>query len=74
MILCDDPAATALTPLSTTQILDYGCGLGSFAEKVIKYNPRKITGIDISEISIDKAKKKAKELNIDINYKVDNCD
>ena len=52
----------------------YGCGVGSFAEKVTKYSPRKVTGIDISEISIDKAKKKAKELNININYKVDNCE
>ncbi len=57
-----------------SDILDYGCGIGSFTEKVIKYNPKKITGIDISEISIDKAKKKAKELNIDIDYRVDNCE
>ncbi len=57
-----------------SEILDYGCGIGSSVEKVIKYNPKKITGIDISEISIEKAKKKAKELNIDITYKVDNCE
>ena len=57
-----------------SEILDYGCGIGSFAEKIIKYRPKKITGIDISEISIDKAKKKAEELNIDIKYKVDNCE
>ena len=57
-----------------SEILDYGCGVGSFAEKIIKYKPKKITGIDISEISIDKAKKKAEELNIDIKYKVDNCE
>ena len=31
-----------------SEILDYGCGVGSFAEKVINYNPKKITGIDIS--------------------------
>ncbi len=42
-----------------SEILDYGCGVGSFAEKVTKYSPRKISGIDISEISIDKAKKKS---------------
>ena len=57
-----------------SEILDYGCGVGSFAEKVIKYYPKTLTGIDISEVSIDKAKKKAKELKIDINYKVDNCE
>ena len=57
-----------------SEILDYGCGIGSITVKITKFNPRKITGIDISEISIDKAKKKAKELNIDVNYKVDNCE
>lgn len=57
-----------------SQILDYGCGVGSFTEKVIKFKPKKITGIDISEVSIDKAKKKANELKIDSNYMVDNCE
>tara|TARA_B100001250_G_scaffold408066_1_gene429841 strand:+ start:537 stop:1280 length:744 start_codon:yes stop_codon:yes gene_type:complete len=57
-----------------SEILDYGCGTGSFIEKVIKYNPKKITGIDISELSINKAKKKAEELKINANYKVDNCE
>ena len=32
-------------------------------EKVIKYNPKKIFGIDISEVSIEKAKKEQR-LNI----------
>ena len=59
---------------NNSEILDFGCGIGSSAEKVIKYNPKKITGIDISEVSIEKAKKKAKELNININYEVDNCE
>ena len=59
---------------NNSEILDFGCGIGSSAEKVIKYNPKKITGIDISEVSIEKAKKKAKELNININYKVGNCE
>ena len=57
-----------------SEILDYGCGIGSFIEKVIKYNPKKIIGIDISEVSINKAKKKAEELKINVNYKVDNCE
>ena len=56
------------------EILDYGCGIGSFTEKIIKYNPKKIIGIDISEVSIDKAKKKAEELKINIDYRVDNCE
>ena len=37
-------------------ILDYGCGIGNTAEKVSKYNAKSITGIDISEVSISKAK------------------
>ena len=57
-----------------SEILDYGCGIGSFTEKIIKYNPKKIIGIDISEVSIDKAKKKAEELKINIDYRVDNCE
>ena len=43
-----------------SEILDYGCGIGSFTEKIIKYNPKKIIGIDISEVSINKAKKKSR--------------
>ena len=57
-----------------SEILDYGCGIGSFTEKIIKYNPKKIIGIDISEISINKAKKKAEELKINVDYRVDNCE
>ena len=57
-----------------SEILDYGCGIGSFIEKVIKYNPKKIIGIDISEISINKAKKKSEELKINVDYRVDNCE
>ncbi len=41
-----------------SEILDYGCGVGPIIEKVIKFNPKKITGIDISDVSISKAKKK----------------
>ena len=57
-----------------SEILDYGCGIGSFIEKVIKYNPKKIIGIDISEVSINKAKKKSEELKINVDYRVDNCE
>ena len=57
-----------------SEILDYGCGIGSSIEKTIKYLPKKIIGIDISEISINKAKKKAQELKINVDYRVDNCE
>jgi len=55
-------------------VLDFGCGIGSSIEKIIKFKPKKIIGIDISEISINKAKIKAKDLGIDVDYKVDNCE
>ena len=42
-----------------SDVLDYGCGTGNSVEKVIKFNPKKIFGIDISEVSVKKAKKKS---------------
>ena len=57
-----------------SDILDYGCGIGPTIEKVINYNPKKITGIDISDISIDKAKEKFKNSDIKIELLVDNCE
>ena len=57
-----------------SEILDYGCGVGSSIEKVIKFNPKKIVGIDISEVSINKAKKTAEKKDVQIDFKVDNCE
>ncbi len=59
---------------NNSEVLDYGCGIGSSVERVAQNKPRKIVGIDISEVSINKAKKKAEELNIAVDYKVDNCE
>ena len=56
------------------KILDYGCGTGSITEKIAKLKPDQIIGIDISEVSINKALEKAKKLNLKIEYKVDNCE
>lgn len=55
-------------------VLDYGCGTGITVKKISEYKPKKITGIDISEVSIEKAKQEAKDLNIEVEYKVDNCE
>ena len=55
-------------------VLDYGCGVGSSIEKVIKYSPKKIFGIDISEVSIEKAKKRAEKISANVFYQVDNCE
>ena len=57
-----------------SQILDFGCGTGLFVERTIKYKPKKIVGIDISEVSIDKAKKNAKKKGLEVDYYVDNCE
>lgn len=56
-------------------ILDYGCGIGLNTEKYLKYLPKKITGIDISEISLQKARKRVKLYeNQKVEFKQDNCE
>ena len=60
--------------VKNSEILDYGCGVGPVIEKVLKYNPKKITGIDISEISINKAKKKFEKTHANVELIVDNCE
>ena len=57
-----------------SEILDYGCGIGPVIEKVIEYNPKKITGIDISDVSILKAKEKFHDQSYKVELKVDNCE
>ena len=54
-------------------ILDYGCGIGLNTEKYLKYSPKKITGVDISEVSLKKARKRFKE-NENVEFKQDNCE
>mgnify|MGYP006115238073 FL=1 len=55
-------------------VLDYGCGVGGITQKIAYSNPVKLIGIDISEVSINKAMKSAKNLNLQIDYSVDNCE
>ncbi|MDC0513917.1 class I SAM-dependent methyltransferase, partial [Pelagibacteraceae bacterium] len=45
-------------------VLDYGCGAGSVTQKIATLNPSKLFGIDISEVSINKALEEAKNLNL----------
>ena len=52
-------------------ILDFGCGNGVYSEKVINFNPSKLTAIDISEEAIEAAKTKG---NNKIDFKVENCE
>ena len=56
-----------------SDVLDYGCGIGHSLKKVMYFNPKKITGIDISEISIQKAKK-ISGINANVELLVDNCE
>ena len=56
------------------EILDYGCGIGPSIKKVINFNPKKITGIDISEVSIQKAMEETKNFGSKVTLKVDNCE
>lgn len=60
--------------VKNSEVLDYGCGIGPVIEKVIKFNPKKITGIDISDVSISKAKEKFQNLNLKVELLVDNCE
>ena len=55
-------------------VLDYGCGIGSVTQKIAELNPSKLFGIDISEVSINKAIESAKSSKLQINYSVDNCE
>ncbi len=56
------------------EVLDYGCGIGPSIIKVSNYEPKKITGIDISEISIKKAQDRTRDLGEMVELKVDNCE
>ena len=55
------------------EVLDYGCGTGGSIRKVSEFNPKKITGIDISEVSIDKAKSSLDNLKVNSELFVENC-
>tara|TARA_B100000929_G_scaffold197572_1_gene156758 strand:+ start:2496 stop:3245 length:750 start_codon:yes stop_codon:yes gene_type:complete len=55
-------------------VLDYGCGTGSFAKKVSSFQPKKIVAVDISEEAIKKAKNRSGIENKNIEYRVENCE
>ena len=46
----------------TKDVLDFGCGIGNFTEKVINFNPKKIVAVDISEQAIKKAKNNSSQI------------
>ena len=53
------------------KVLDFGCGNGVYTEKVLNFNPSKITAIDISEKAIEVAKSKNHKM---VDYIVENCE
>ncbi len=57
-----------------SEILDYGCGIGPSIKKVLNFNPKKITGIDISEVSIKKAREETINYQSKVDLQVDNCE
>lgn len=52
--------------------LDFGCGVGEFTRKIFNFKPKELFAIDISDVSIEKAKKNS--IGMDIKYSVDNCE
>ena len=62
------------TNSNNSEILDYGCGIGHSLKKVLEFNPKKITGIDISDVSIQKAKKIINNSDSTVELLVDNCE
>ena len=62
------------TKTKSKDVLDYGCGIGNFAEKVKSFQPKKIVAVDISEEAIKKAKNRSESENSNIEYRVENCE
>jgi SAM-dependent methyltransferase len=55
-------ALEVIGPLSKGKVLaDMGCGLGDFCFQALKYQPKKVVGIDISAVAIKQAEKIAKQ-------------
>jgi ubiquinone/menaquinone biosynthesis C-methylase UbiE len=53
--------------------LEYGCGTGSYAFLLAR-NGASVTGIDISDVAIQKARQMAIIEEIDIDFRVGNCE
>ncbi len=69
--LYEDFLVSLKSKIPNKNVLDFGCGKGSYTEKVVYFNPSKITAIDISEKAIEIAKNK--NLN-KVDYMVENCE
>jgi len=56
-----------------SKILELGCGTGAYALKMASQGA-KVTGVDISDYAIKKAREKAAEKNLDIDFQVMNAE
>ena len=72
--LTDDFFIKLKTFSKNAKILDYGCGTGSSLKKVIEFNQKKIVGIDISDVSIEKARINIGDHKDNLELMVDNCE
>jgi len=46
-------------------ILDLGCGLGDFCFAILRYQPKKVIGLDISKMAIREAKRRAEKRKLE---------
>ena len=72
--LYDDFSEKVRIETNEKDVLDFGCGTGSFTEKVLNFNPKRIVAIDISEEAIKIAKESSNKKQISIEYRVENCE
>ena len=66
-----DWIASIAPPEKYRDLIDLGCGVGLYAERLCKKG-YKVSGIDFAERSVNYAKENAKKNNLDINYSVKN--
>ena len=52
-----------LNKYNISSVVEFGCGLGYFSNMINTHTRSKVTGVDISQSAIDKAKLKFPELN-----------
>jgi len=66
-ILADSPNA---------QVIEYGCGMGSYTSTIARSEAKLVTGIDISHVAIEAAQEKAVEqkLGDKVNFQVMNAE
>lgn len=70
---CHENVIAKLQPGPGVTYLDLACGTGAVAELAAKAGAD-VTGIDLAPVLIETAKERAKELGLDIDYRVGDCE